>query len=135
MGEKVFLSELTYKQKKIFLNLAHHLLNIDGEFDQFESDYLRAICAEMGLSHADIEPFELNSLKEVFSDYEAKKILLTESMALAFCNDEYDVSEKNFIQDLAKRIDLISEVDKIKNMVEAHFKNQKQMISYIFSQE
>ena len=131
----MFLSQLKYKQKKCFLSLANYLLNINGEFDEFESDYLRAICAEMSLSNEDIEPFTLDSVTQKFPEQEARKILLTESMALALCNEEYDQSEKLFIEDLAKKLDLISDLAEIKNMVETHFKNQKNLISYIFSEE
>lgn len=115
--------------------MANYLLNIDGEFDEFESDYLRAICAEMSLSNGDIEPFTLDSVTQKFPEQEARKILLTESMALALCNEEYDQSEELFIEDLAKKLDLISDLAGIKNMVETHFKNQKNFISYIFSEE
>ncbi|UTD12288.1 TerB family tellurite resistance protein [Treponema denticola] len=134
-GAKMFLSQLKYNQKKCFLSLANYLLNIDGEFDEFESDYLRAICAEMSLSNGDIEPFTLDSVTQKFPEQEARKILLIESMALALCNEEYDQSEKLFIEDLAKKLDLISDLVEIKNMVERHFKNQKNLISYIFSEE
>ena len=134
-GAKMFLSQLKYNQKKCFLSLANYLLNIDGEFDEFESDYLRAICAEMSLSNGDIEPFTLDSVTQKFPEQEARKILLIESMALALCNEEYDQSEKLFIEDLAKKFDLISDLAEIKNMVETHFKNQKNLISYIFSEE
>lgn len=131
----MFLSQLKYNQKKCFLSLANYLLNIDGEFDEFESDYLRAICAEMSLSNGDIEPFMLDSVTQKFPEQEVRKILLTESMALALCNEEYNQSEKLFIEDLAKKLDLISDLAEIKNMVETHFKNQKNLISYIFSEE
>ena len=134
-GAKMFLSQLKYNQKKCFLSLANYLLNIDGEFDEFESDYLRAICAEMSLSNGDIEPFTLDSVKQKFPEQEARKILLTESMDLALCNEEYDQSEKLFIEDLVKKLNLISDLAEIKNMVETHFKNQKNLISYIFSEE
>lgn len=131
----MFLSQLKYTQKKYFLSLANHILNIDGEFDELESDYLRAICAEMSLSNDDIEPFDLDIVTQIYSEQESKKILLTEAMALALCNEEYDESEKKIIEELAKKFDLVSDLSEIKNLVETHFKNQKKLISYIFSEE
>lgn len=133
--KKMFLSQLKYNQKKFFLNLANHLLNIDGEFDEFESDYLRAICAEMSLSNNDVEDFKMENLNELFKESEEKKILLTEAIALALCNEEFDDKEKSFIEDLAQRLNLTSDVQNIVKMVKNHFENQKNMVSYIFSEE
>lgn len=131
----MFLSQLKYNQKKFFLNLADYLLNIDGDFDEFESDYLRAICSEMSLSNEDIDKFEFENVVHLFTDLESKKILLTESMALALCNEEYNVAEKKFIEELAHKLDLTQDIDNIKKMLEIHFNNQKNLISYIFSEE
>lgn len=130
----MFLSQLKYNQKKFFLSLANHLLNIDGEFDEFESDYLRAICSEMYLSNEDVEDFNFENVTQLFIDSEDKKILLTESIALALCNEKYDESEKKFIEVLAQKLNLFSDIHNIKNMIKIHFSNQKKMISYIFSE-
>ena len=131
----MFLSQLKFNQKKFFLSLANHLLNIDGEFDEFESDYLRAICAEMSLSNNDVEEFNMDNVNNVFIAPEDRKILLTESIALALCNEEYDSAEELFIENLAQKLNLSLDVENIIKMVKTHFDNQKNMTSYIFSEE
>lgn len=131
----MFLSQLKFQQKRFFLNLAHFILNVDGEFDTFESNYLRAICAEMSLSNNDAEECKLEELSKLFISEEEKKILLMEIIALALCNGEYDKKEKVIIDKIAADLNLTSDIETICNMVDIHFRNQINMIKYIFDGE
>ncbi len=53
----MFLNRLTLEEKKAFLQLAHHIANIDEDFSKEERNIIDKYCMEMQI---DDEDYDLN---------------------------------------------------------------------------
>jgi len=133
----MFLSALSYKQRKIFLGLAKEILTIDdGVIDHLEENYLRSICAEMSLSYNDAENVERNELKGKFSDIESQRILLVELVALGYCNSVYHEKQNQYTDDIAGVLGIpIAELRNIEGMMNDFKKIQNSFIGYISAEK
>ncbi len=116
----MFLENLSYEQKKVFLGLAKHVLLVDdGAIDEKEEYYLRSICIEMVLGLHDEHPSanSLPKLQEIFTKEEEQKVVLVELIATALSNNQYHDNQKKFIADVAetfgKKATMLHDIEKI----------------------
>lgn len=133
----MFLGNLNFKQKKIFLGLAKKILVVDdGIIDNEEEIYLRTICNEMYLGIDDEEDIALNELSKIYSSNEEKRLILVELIALAYSNGEYHKNEKAFILDVIEYFELKKSIlDEIENLVRIFFETQNKIVNFIALKE
>lgn len=82
----MFLNKLNRPEKDAFLCLAHHIANCDNHFSQEEQKIIVGYCKEMSVLDIDYDEiaFDLDSILNVFTSTESKKIALIEIFALIF---------------------------------------------------
>lgn len=97
----MYLSALRDEHKKLFLELALHLVAADGEYSEKEEAMMAAYCQEMQL---DCDPPKTPSpLKEITEALAAecseqeKKAIVFEAVGLAMTDGQYDKSERELI--------------------------------------
>ena len=133
----MFLNNLNYKQKKVFLGMAKTILvSDDGKIDEAEENYLRSICSEMSLGFEDNEEIRNDKLKEMFSTDEEARLVLVELIALAYSNGEYHENEKKYIYEILKSFgfenSILVDIEKI---VKTFFEMQQKIIDFIAPNE
>jgi tellurite resistance protein len=127
-GESImFLNQLSEMEKNAFISLSVHVSNANGVFAEEEKAMIQEYCREMGIPFFDADnSMHMEEIVATFgkSDIRIKKIVLLETLGLAYSDGVYDDSEKSFIKEFAKKIGLTDEdVDKqtiaIKEYLEA----------------
>lgn len=118
MEEKMFLTELKYEEKQLFLNLCIHAANANDFFVEEEKNMIQDYCREMKIEEPSF--LEMKSLEAVIaeinriSDLRSKKIIVLELLGLMMVDKEYDEHEKIFMKTLAEKIgiekDLFNEI-------------------------
>ena len=132
----MFLNNLEFKQKEVFLGIAKEILIVYGIRDQTEEDYLRSICAEMSLSQTDGKSIELKELPLIFKTQKEKNLVMVELIALAFLNGEYHEKEKKYINKVVSVFEMqASSIKEIERLVNRFFSVQKAIVSFISSNE
>ncbi len=133
----MFLQNLNYKQKKIFLGMAKEILVADdGTIDEQEDNYLRAICSEMSLGVDDEVVIDHKDLKELFASEEETRLILVELIALAYSNGEYHQNEKKYILSIIDALKCKESIlGEIEDIVKIYFETQRKIISFITSEE
>lgn len=129
----MFLSELNYKQRKIFLGLAKEVLVVDdGKMDYHEEKYLRNLCAEMSLSFNDEFIVNKSELSTYFDTIEVKKIVLLELIGLGFSNRTSDLSQETYIQNICDIFSMpLSILKNIEEILKQYQVMQDKIIEFI----
>lgn len=129
----MFLSELNYKQRKIFLSLAKEILLVDdGIMDYQEEKYLRSLCAEMSLSFHDELVVDKSELNNYFDKIEVKKIILIELIGLGFSNENYHKNQEVYIKRICEIFDISSDILKdIEELMKQYQVIQNQIVDFI----
>ena len=92
----MLLMKLETKEKFAFLQLAHYLARIDGEFGEREQEVLDEYCVEMGIENSHVfnqEDFELYDVLKQFKSLKSKRIVILELMILVHIDDKFDIKE------------------------------------------
>ena len=133
----MFLSSLSFEQRKVFLGLAKQILVADdGTIDSEEEAYLRSICNEMSLGLNDNNDFTIDNLKNIFKTNEEKKLVLVELFALAFSNGEYHKNQELFILSIIDTFDMDKiDLGNIEKLVKQFFLTQKEIVNFIAPEE
>jgi len=99
----MFLDQLSNPEKFAFLNLAHYIARIDGEFRAKEADLIRIYCSEMGIEDTSFNEknFDLDETLGRFMTSKSQKIMLLELMILIHTDDKYDLFEHKIIDKIA----------------------------------
>ena len=129
----MFLSELNYQQRKIFLNLAKEILVADdGVVDYQEEKYLRALCAEMSLSFHDELVVKKSELDNYFDKIEIKKIVLIELVGLSFSNQNYHKNQELYIKNICDIFGVSSDMLKnIEELLKQYQNIQNKIIEFV----
>lgn len=110
----MLLTRLSDENKKYYLNLALCLADVDGDFSDLERKLIDSQCAEMGIDNNGYKA-EMNiediceTIKKSMSNAE-KKIVFIELASLALVDDEFDESEKKFVEQLRNLLNIPKEV-------------------------
>lgn len=105
----MFLGQLSEKEKKAFISLSVHASNSNGIFAEEEKLMIQEYCKEMGISLFDVgNSISMDEVVAIFKESELpiKKIVLLETLGLLYSDGVFDVSEKGFINEYAKKIGL-----------------------------
>ncbi|MGI9256842.1 MAG: hypothetical protein ACR2PY_07905 [Salinispira sp.] len=133
----MFLSNLSLKQKKIFLGVAKEILVVDdATIDSKEENYLRSICQEMSIGVGDELNVDNSELKGIFTSHEESRLILVELIALAYSNGKYHENQKKYIMEKSKCLGLKKNIlDEIEKLVKQYFDIQKKIIGFIAPEE
>lgn len=104
----MLLLKLQSKEKFAFLELAHHISLIDGDYSVKEKDLIIEFCAQMGIEDKsfDDESFDLNENLSHFKSMKSKKIAIMSLMILVHIDDKYDIHEYKLICKIAQTFGL-----------------------------
>lgn len=129
----MFLSSLSYEQRRVFLGLAKEILKVDdGKIDHAEDVHLRGLCSEMSLSFTEEQIADVGELMKVFPEMEARRVVLLELVALGFSNNDYHPSQDQYTDDMAETLEIpIDELRRIEALLEKYYKIQNEFIDYI----
>jgi uncharacterized tellurite resistance protein B-like protein len=98
----MFLASLNEEQKKAFLTIAMKAIGVDGKLDQREKQMILAMRYEMGLFEEIVLPKgDLEVLAKPFDTRRSQSILLMESIALAYADNDFSEKEKKVLRALA----------------------------------
>ncbi len=97
----MFISILTKKQQGVFLGLAKQLISADSKITKDEELLLSTIQAQMESGTTPIN-VDLNHLGSIFDTKASKASMLLELLGLAHADEEYHLSEKEIINQIAK---------------------------------
>lgn len=108
----MFLGQLSEKEKNAFISLSIYASNSNGVFADEEKVMIQEYCKEMGIPFFDADnAIPMDEVVAVFmeSEIHIKKIVLLETLGLLYSDGEFDVAEKGFINEYAKKIGLTDE--------------------------
>ena len=101
----MFLSQLTPLQQESFLQLAAQLVAVDGEISPEEQDML----SRLAVGVEDWTPqhsLPVASLVLAFDSSRSRAAALLELIGLAYADTIYAEEERNFIDDVARRMEI-----------------------------
>lgn len=108
----MLLMKLEAKEKFAFLQLAHYLARIDGEFQSDEEKIIEEYCAEMGIDnsvHFLMDKFDLENTLSIFKSPQSKKIVVLELMILVHIDNRFDITEYELVEKLFISFNLSSD--------------------------
>ncbi len=104
----MFLNQLKKKQKKAFLQLAHHIARSDSDFSLSQRDIISQYCLEMQIKDITFkeEKFNLKKTLAKFDTKQSQKIVLLEIMALIYSDNYLHKEEKKILDTMIKSFKL-----------------------------
>ena len=103
----MFLNQLSYQEKKMFLDLSIHIAKANDELAAEEKAMISAYCTEMQLPPIELyetEPLETVTSYFTLADEHVKKIVLLESFGLVYADGDFDNAETAMIKKFADEI-------------------------------
>lgn len=103
-GIKMFLSELSREEQKVFLDLACTMINADERLTEEEEMAMRLYEQECVVSVADAKVVDFEKTILYFKDKSQliKNKIFVELLGLALIDDDFDVEEKKIIETAEK---------------------------------
>lgn len=98
----MFLNSLTDEQKKAFLAIAMKIIGADGVLDPRERQMVESMRYEMGLwDETDLPKGHIEDMAKPFDTRQSRVILMLESIALAYVDEEFASKEQKILRELA----------------------------------
>jgi hypothetical protein len=98
----MFLNELTLEQKKAFLAIAMKIIGADGLLDPRERLMIESMRYETGLwNETDLPKGTIEELVQPFDTHRSRVIVMLESIALVYADEEYAAEEAKILRALA----------------------------------
>lgn len=108
----MFLNRLNQEQKKALLAIAMKIIGADGQLDPGERQMIEGMRYEMGLfTETDIATgyVSVEELAKPFDTRESRTILMLQSIALAYADEEMHGEEQKILRELALIFDFSEE--------------------------
>ena len=109
----MFLNQLSYQEKKMFLDLSIHVAKANDELSVEEKAMISAYCTEMQLPPIELyetEPLETVTSYFALADEHIKKIVLLEVLGLAYADGEFDAAEISMVKKFSEELGITEEV-------------------------
>ena len=103
----MFLNQLSNKEKNAFISLCVRISEANGVFDELEKEMIQAYCKEMEIPFFDAEKAEnIDAIVEIFktSTDHIKRIVILESLGLAYSDGKLDSEEDVLMRSFAEKI-------------------------------
>ncbi|MCG8883055.1 TerB family tellurite resistance protein [Tenacibaculum finnmarkense] len=112
----MFIDFLTKEEQNIYLSLAIEIIKVDGKVDDKELKKIKSITQQISHSKEPIsnKDYDLSTLNNSLS---SKKIILTELIGICYIDGDYCEKEKEFIKELAIKINIIDSLEEIEEWV------------------
>ena len=104
----MFLSDLTEEQKTAFHSIAMDLIYSDEILDTNEAKLMTKLDKEMGLSKKKARQKNQADLLKAFDTKKSKAIMILELFTLAYSDDDFNIDESNYIQNIADSLGINS---------------------------
>ena len=121
----MFLNELSYQEKKMFLDLSIHVAKANDELAAEEKALISAYCNEMQLPAIELyetEPMETVTAYFELADMRVKKIVLLEIFGLAYVDGSFDEKEIEMVKKFADAIGITEPVyDKLHESIKEYY--------------
>lgn len=131
----MFLNQLSYQEKKMFLDLSIHVAKANDVLSAEEKAIISGYCAEMQLPSIELyetEPFETVASYFALADTHIKKIVLLEVFGLAYSEGEFDRDEMKMVKRFAQEIGISDEVyDELHEAIREYYAVCKRMAEVI----
>ena len=109
----MFLNQLSYQEKKMFLDLSIHIAKSNNELAAEEKALISSYCTEMQLPPIEVystEPFETVTSYFALADIHVKKIVVLEIFGLAYVDGDFDNDEIKIIKKFSDDIGITDEI-------------------------
>lgn len=103
----MFLNQLSNEEKNAFISLSVKISKVNGSFDEMEKEMIQEYCKEMEISFYNSEKFDsVDDIIEVFkaSTDHVKRIVILESLGLAYSDGQLDSKEDVLMRSFAEKI-------------------------------
>ena len=131
----MFLNQLSYQEKKMFLDLCIHVANANSELVYEEKMMISEYCTEMNLPPIELyetEPFVTVADYFALADDKVKKIVVLEILGLAYCDGAYDDKELALVMSFIEKIGLSQETyEELNNAIIEYYKICKSLADKI----
>lgn len=108
----MFLSQLSYQEKKMFLDLSIHIAKANGVLAAEEKALISSYCMEMSLPAIELyetEPLETVTSYFALADDHIKKIVLLEAYGLVYADGDFDKDESELLDNFSSEIGISTE--------------------------
>ncbi len=104
----MFLNRLKKKEKKAFLELAHHVARSDSDFSKDEQSIIEKYCMEMQIENLKFndKKFDIYDTLSKFKSQSSKKIVVLELMALIYSDDYLHEGERVVLEKILEEFGL-----------------------------
>lgn len=109
----MFLNELTFQEKKMFLDLSIHVAKANDVLAAEEKAMISAYCTEMQMPAIELyetEPLETVTSYFALADDHVKKIVMLEMFGLVYADGDFDKEETNMVKRFAEEIGISKEL-------------------------
>jgi uncharacterized tellurite resistance protein B-like protein len=97
----MFISNLSSKQQSVFLGLAKHLIESDGNIAAKEQALMATIQGQMATKVTPAD-FDFETLNKIFECKRSKASMILELLGLAYADEDYHASEKKFMRQVSQ---------------------------------
>ena len=122
----MFLNQLSYQEKKMFLDLSIHVAKANDELAANEKAMISEYCTEMQLPPIELyetEPFGTTIDYFALAEEKIKKIVLLELLGLAYVDGTYDESELKLIKKYTEAVGIDEDsYAKINTAIQSYYK-------------
>ncbi len=108
----MFLNQLSYQEKKMFLDLSVHVAKANDVLASEEKAMISTYCTEMQLPPIELyetEPLETVTSYFALADDHIKKIVLLEVFGLVYVDGNFDDEETVLVKKIAEEIGISKE--------------------------
>lgn len=109
----MFLNQLSYQEKKMFLDLSVHVAKANDVLAAEEKEMISGYCTEMQLPPVELyetEPIETVTSYFALADDHVKKIVLLEVFGLVYADGSFDNEENSVVKTFADGIGISKEI-------------------------
>lgn len=109
----MFLNQLSYQEKKMFLDLSVHVAKANDVLTAEKKVMISEYCTEMQLPPIELyetEPIETITSYFALADEHVKKIILLEIFGLVYSDGSFDKDEASLVKTFAEKIGVSKEI-------------------------
>jgi len=109
----MFLNCLNLEEKKMFLELAFYVANVDGDFAETEHDMMNIYRSEMMLGESEykIQNTNITKILEFFENSSTKiqHFVFVEIIGIVLADEKYDNAERKIVSTLKEKFSILDE--------------------------